>query len=186
MYTLDLSRVPEKRIFSLGEKFSGCAPDGRRIGFTNYYMTLNGKPFFGISGEMHYSRVAPDQWEDSIVKMRCGGVNILSAYVFWNVHEEEEGVFRFDGCRDLRGFLEVCEKHHMMVIVRVGPFDHGEMRNGGLPDWLYGKPYEVRDNNPGFLEAVRRLFRALHGQMDGHYFRQGGCIVGTQDRKSVV
>ena len=90
MDILDLSRVPEKRIFSLGEKFSGRAPDGRRIGFTNYYMTADGKPFFGISGEMHYSRVAPDQWEDSIVKMRCGGVNILSTYVFWNVHEEED------------------------------------------------------------------------------------------------
>ena len=180
MYTLDLSRVPEKRIFPLGEKFSGAAPDGRRIGFTNYHMTLDGKPFFGISGEMHYSRVAPDQWEDSVVKMRCGGVNILSTYVFWNVHEEEEGVFRFDGCRDLRGFLEVCEKHRMMVIVRIGPFDHGEMRNGGLPDWLYGKPYDVRENDPGFLQAVRKFFRALHGQMDGHYFSQGGCIVGAQ------
>ena len=180
MYTLDLSGVPDKRIFSLGEKFSGCAPDGRKIGFTNYYMTVDERPFFGISGEMHYSRVAPDQWEDSIVKMRCGGVNILSTYVFWNVHEEEEGIFRFDGCRDLRGFLEVCEKHRMMVIVRIGPFAHGEMRNGGLPDWLYGKPYDVRENTPGFLEAVRKLFRALHGQMDGHYFSQGGCIVGTQ------
>ena len=180
MYTLDLSCVPEKRIFSLGEKFSGRAPDGRRIGFTNYYMTVDGKPFFGISGEMHYSRVAPDQWEDSIVKMRCGGINILSTYVFWNVHEEEEGVFRFDGCRDLRGFLRVCEKHRMMVIVRIGPFAHGEMRNGGLPDWLYGKPYDVRENDPGFLEAVRKFFRALGEQMDGCYFSQGGCVVGTQ------
>ncbi len=180
MYTLDLSRIPGKRIFSLGEKFSGSAPDGRKIGFTNYYMTADGKPFFGISGEMHYSRVAPDQWEDSVVKMRCGGVNILSTYVFWNVHEEEEGVFRFDGCRNLRGFLEVCEKHHMMVIARIGPFAHGEMRNGGLPDWLYGKPYDVRENNPGFLEAVRKFFRAVHRQMDGHYFSRGGCVVGVQ------
>ena len=180
MYTMDLSHVDGKRIYDLGDRFSGCSPDGRRIGFTNYYMTADGKPFFGISGEMHFARVSPDQWEDSVVKMKCGGINILSTYVFWNVHEEEEGVFRFDGCRDLRAFLEICEKHDMMVIMRIGPFDHGEMRNGGLPDWLYGKPFDVRENNPGFLEAVRRFFRALHGQMDGHYFAQGGCIVGTQ------
>ena len=68
----------------------------------------------------------------------------------------------------------------MMVIMRIGPFDHGEMRNGGLPDWLYGKPFEVRNENPGFLDAVRKLFRQLHRQMNGHYFSQGGCIVGTQ------
>ncbi len=180
MYQLDLTRVPEKRIYPLGDKFGGVSPDGRKIGFTNYYMTLNGKPFFGISGEMHFSRVAPDQWEDAVVKMRCGGVNILSTYVFWNVHEEEEGIFRFDGCRDLNAFLSICEKHGMMVILRVGPFAHGEMRNGGLPDWLYGKPYEVRENDPGFLAAVRSFFRAIHSQADGHYFHQGGCVVGTQ------
>jgi len=180
MYELDLRSVKEKSIYSLGEKFSGSSPDGRQIGFTNDYMTVNGRPFFGISGEMHFSRVSPDQWEDAIVKMRCGGINLLSTYVFWNVHEEEEGVFRFDGCRNLTAFLALCEKHRMPVILRIGPFAHGEMRNGGLPDWLYAKPYDVRENDPGFLAAVRKFFRALHGQMDGHYFRQGGCIVGTQ------
>ena len=180
MITLDLSHVTPPRVYPLDERFRGTAPDGREVGFTNAFMTLNGKPFFGVSGEMHYARVSPDQWEDAVVKMRCGGVNLLSTYVFWNVHEEEEGVFRFDGCRNLRGFLEVCERHRMMVIVRLGPFDHGEMRNGGLPDWLYGKPFEVRNDNPGFLGAVRRLYRQLHRQMDGHYFSQGGCIVGAQ------
>ena len=180
MYHLNLTDTAEKRIHPLGNNFSGRSPDGHEIGFTNYCMTVDGRPFFGISGEMHFSRVAPDQWEDAVIKMKCGGINILSTYAFWNVHEEEEGIFRFDGCRNLRAFLEVCEKHRMMVILRVGPFCHGEMRNGGLPDWLYGKPFEVRENNPGFLEAVRKYFRALHGQMDGHYYGQGGCIVGAQ------
>ncbi len=186
MYTLDLRHVAPKEIYDIGPKFSGRNPDGREISFTNYYMVKDdgspagSKPFFGISGEMHYCRVAPDQWEDAVLKMKAGGVNIISTYAFWIVHEEEEDVFRFDGCRDVRRFLEICEKHGMMVIMRIGPFCHGEFRNGGLPDWLYGKPFDVRDNNPGFLEATRKFFRALHTQMDGHYFSQGGCIVGTQ------
>ena len=180
MYHLDLTGAGGKAVYSLGERFTGVNPQGQALSFTNYYMTLNGRPFFGVSGEMHFSRVSPDQWEDAVIKMKMGGVNIISTYVFWNVHEEEEGVFRFDGCRDLRRFLEVCEKHGMMVIARIGPFDHGEMRNGGLPDWLYGKPFDVREDNPGFLEAVRRLFRQLHRQMDGHYYSQGGCVVGAQ------
>ncbi len=186
MYTLDLRRVTPKVIFPLGDKFTGANPTGRTISFTNYYMTVDDgsgkgpRPFYGVSGEMHYCRVAPDQWEDAILKMKAGGINIVSTYVFWIVHEEEEGVFRFDGCRDVRRFLEICEKHEMMVIMRMGPFCHGEFRNGGLPDWLYGKPYDVRDNNPGFLQAVRSFFRAVHTQMDGHYFAQGGCIIAAQ------
>ena len=179
-YRLDLREVAPKTLYPLGERFTGHSPDGREIGFTNYAMLQDGRPFFGVSGEMHYCRVAPDQWEDAIVKMKCGGVNIVSTYAFWIVHEEERGVFRFDGCRDLRRFLEVCEKHGMMVIMRIGPFCHGEFRNGGLPDWLYGQPFDVREEDPGFLAAVRTYVRALHGQMDGHYFAQGGCIVGTQ------
>jgi len=180
MYTLDLRQVSPKGIYPLGEKFGGRNPDGVEIGFTNYYMQVNGRPFFGISGEMHYCRVSPDEWEDAVIKMKAGGINIISTYVFWIAHEEEEGVFNFEGCRNVRRFLEICEKHGMMVILRVGPFNHGEFRNGGLPDWLYGKPYDVRENNPGFLEAVRKFFRALHGQIDGHYFSQGGCIIAAQ------
>jgi len=180
MYRIDLTNIAPKKIYPLDHRFRGTNPAGQEIGFTNYYMTLDSNPFYGISGEAHFCRIAPDQWEDAILKMKCGGINIVSTYVFWIAHEEEEGVFRFDGCRNLRGFLEVCEKHGMMVIMRVGPFAHGEFRNGGLPDWLYGKPYEVRNDNPGFLEAVRKYFRALHTQMDGHYYHQGGCIIGTQ------
>jgi hypothetical protein len=68
----------------------------------------------------------------------------------------------------------------MMVILRIGPFDHGEMRNGGLPDWLYGKPFEVRNSNEGYLRCARRLYAAIHSQVDGHYFHQGGPVVGIQ------
>ena len=186
MYTLDLRSVQPPVIRPLGDKFSGSSPDGREVAFTNFAMMYRAagdaqlQPFFGVSGEMHYCRVSPDQWEDAILKMKCGGVNIISAYAFWITHEEEEGVFRFDGCRDLRRFLALCRRHDMLVIMRIGPFCHGEFRNGGLPDWLYGQPFDVRDPNPGFLAAVRRYFHALHQQMDGFYFHQGGCIVGTQ------
>ncbi|MDD6050285.1 MAG: beta-galactosidase [Clostridiales bacterium] len=180
MYTLDLRAVTPKRIVPLSEKFSGTSPAGDAIAFTNYAMLRRGRAFFGVSGEMHYCRVSPDQWEDAVLKMKAGGINIISTYVFWIVHEEEEGVFRFDGCRDVRRFVEICERHGMLLIMRMGPFCHGEFRNGGLPDWLYGKPYDVRDNNPGFLAATRRFFRAVHQQLDGHYFAQGGCIIAAQ------
>lgn len=179
-YTLDLTQVRKQKVYPLGDRFCGASSDGHEISFTNVSMQKDGRPFFAVSGELHFSRVSPDQWDDSVVKMQCGGVNILSTYVFWIVHEEEEGVFRFDGRRDLRAFLSVCQKRNMQVILRIGPFAHGEMRNGGLPDWLYGKPFDVREYNEGFLGAVRRYFRAIHRQVDGYYFHQGGCVIAIQ------
>lgn len=179
-HKLDFTRARQQEIHSLSEKFFGVNPAGKELGFTNYYMTIDGKPFFGISGECHFSRVSESQWEDTILKMKVGGINVISTYIFWNHHEEIEGTFRFDGRRNLRKFIELCDKHGMFVIIRMGPFDHGEMRNGGLPDWLYGKPFEVRSLNDGFLHHVRLLYRAISEQIDGLLYKDGGPIIGAQ------
>lgn len=180
MYQLDLTHVSMGEEKALGPGFAGQSMDGHSISFTNQAMWKDGKPFFGISGEVHYCRVAPDQWKDTLIKAKCGGVNLIATYVFWNVHEEKEGTFRFDGCRDIRRFVELCKSCGLMVILRIGPFAHGEMRNGGLPDWLYGKPFEVRSNQEGYLAHVRRFYAAIHGQVNGLYFEQDGPIVGIQ------
>lgn len=179
-YHLDLSNAAEKAVYPLGENFQGDNGAGLKLDVTNTYVRLNGKPFFGVTGEAHYSRIAEDQFEDTILKMKMGGVNIVATYVFWIVHEEQEGVFRFDGNRNLRKFVQLCHKHGMYAIVRIGPFDHGEMRNGGLPDWLYGKPFECRTDSEGYLSCVRRLYEQIHRQLDGLYFDQGGPIIGVQ------
>lgn len=176
---LDLKKCRIKRITPLSDQFSGEGPGGT-ISFTNYYMELDKEPYFGISGECHYSRVHEKDWEDTILKMKMGGINIISTYVFWNHHEEEEGIFRFDGCRNIRQFISLCQKHDMYVIVRIGPFDHGEVRNGGLPDWLYGKPFDVRSLNEGFMYYTKRLYQKLSEQFEGLYHKDGGPIIGTQ------
>lgn len=179
-YELSLQNLDAKNIYSLGEDFSGKSKDGTVFSFTNYYMEKNGKPFFGVSGEFHYSRMSDTRWEDELIKMKMGGINVVATYVFWIHHEEEEGVFRFDGCRNLRKFIQLCAKHGLYVILRVGPFDHGEVRNGGIPDWMYGKPFEVRSLNEGFLFYVRRLYTKLAGQVEGMFFRDKGPIIGMQ------
>lgn len=166
--------------FSLGPDFADVSPSGDRISFNNYFMEKNGSPFPGISGEFHYSRMDPCRWEDEIIKMRMGGINIVSTYLFWNHIEEEEGTFDFTGRRDLRLFVNLCAKHGLYVILRIGPFDHGEVRNGGLPDWLFGKPFEVRTTDPAFLSCVRRLYQAIGEQVQGLFFREGGPIIGVQ------
>jgi len=179
-HILDLSNVTEKMIVPLSDKFYGKDPAGNEISFTNYYMEYNKKPFFGISGECHFSRVHEDQWEDTILQMKMGGVNIIATYLFWIHHEEIEGEFCFEGRRNIRRFLELCKKHGMYVIVRMGPFAHGEARNGGFPDWLYGKPFESRSLNEGFLFHVRRWYQNLAKQFEDLYFKDGGPIIAAQ------
>lgn len=179
-YELDLRQLKEKKIYPLGEDFQGMSEGGDEISFTNYYLQKNKTPFFGISGEFHYSRMSDARWEDELIKMKLCGINMVATYVFWIHHEEEEGSFRFDGCRNLRKFIELCQKHGLYVILRVGPFDHGEVRNGGLPDWLYGKPFEVRKLNDGFLKYVKRLYARLGEQVKGLFFKDNGPIIGVQ------
>src|SRR6185503_11723117 len=51
---------------------------------------------------------------------------------------------------------------------------------GGLPDWLYGQPFEVRSNAPGYLARVERLYAEIGRQVQGQLFADGGPIVGIQ------
>ena len=179
-YRLSIAGLPEKKIYPLGENFRGESASGEEFAFTNYYMTRNGRPFFGVSGEFHFSRMSDARWEDELIKMKLCGLNIVSTYVLWNHHEEEEGVFDFSGRRDIRRFVSLCKKHGLYVILRVGPFAHGEARNGGLPDWLYGQPFEVRTTDPGFLACVRRLYARIGQETAGLYFQEDGPIIGVQ------
>ncbi len=177
-------RIPvkddQKHIFSGHIKLGGTNPAGERISFTNYYMEIDGDPFFGVCGEFHYSRYEERYWEDEIIKMKMGGVNIVATYIFWNLHEEVEGAFEWSGNRNLRRFIDLCGKHGVYVFIRIGPFDHGEIRNGGIPDWLFGRPFEVRSNDEGYLAYARRLYQEIGLQVRGLLYKDGGPVIGTQ------
>ena len=82
--------------------------------------------------------------EEELCKMKAGGIDIVSSYIFWIHHEEEEGKYDFSGNRDLRGFLHAAKSAGLLAFLRIGPWCHGEVRNGGLPDWVMHKEYEVR------------------------------------------
>lgn len=153
------------------------------FGYNNQYLLKDGAPWFPVMGEMHYSRYRESLWENSLRKIKAGGLDIVSSYVIWIHHEEEEGIFRFDGCRNLREFLMLCKKVGLLVFLRLGPFVHGEVRNGGLPDWLVEKGKEgmiLRSNDNAYLEAVRRYWTQVFEQVRGFLHEEGGPIIGVQ------
>ncbi len=150
--------------------------------FNNQYLTRDGKPWFPVMGEIHYTRYREDLWEESLRKMKAGGLSIVSTYVIWIHHEEEEGVFDFTGTRNLKRFIEAAETVGIEVFLRLGPWVHGEVRNGGFPDWLQKQEGEIklRSDDPAYLELVRRFWTEIYKQVEGKMYSDGGPIVGVQ------
>jgi hypothetical protein len=159
---------------------SGGNPAGELIGATASYLVRNGRPWFPIAGELHYSRYPRQYWNESLLKMKAGGVGVISTYVFWIHHEEIEGQFDWSDSRDLRHFLRLCARWQFPVLLRIGPWSHGECRNGGFPDWLMARQFVLRSNDGGYLACVRRFYGEIYRQAAGMLFKDGGPIVGIQ------
>lgn len=158
----------------------GTNPRGETLAFTNYYLTRNGRSSLPVMGEFHYSRFPRQYWEEELRKIQAGGVSIVATYLFWNHIEEEEGSFDWSGDRDIRTFLEICRSLGLEVVLRCGPFAHGECRNGGLPDWLYGRGTAVRSTDEQYLHYVNRFFGEIGNQVVGLLFKDGGPVIGLQ------
>ncbi len=166
-----------KKTYPLGN-FGGNAL-GHEYAVTNRYLTRDGKPFIYRMGEFHFSRVPRRDWEEELIKMREGGIEIVASYLFWIHHEESEGVFDFTDNRDLGAFCEVCRKVGMPFFLRIGPWAHGEARNGGFPDWLLekcGGKEHTRTNEQPYLDCVRRYFARIFEEIRDHM----DVVVGIQ------
>ncbi|GGF22505.1 beta-galactosidase [Flavobacterium limi] len=178
VYELD-TNVPEVEIHQK-LKLGGINPKEQKISVNNYYMSVDNKPVIPVVAEFHFSRYPKKYWDESIRKIKAGGVNVIATYVFWNLHEEKENIFDWKGDKDLRYFLALCRKNDIEAIVRIGPFCHGEIRNGGLPDWLLGRPLNIRSNDPVYLKYVERLYNEIGKQLKGLYYKDGGPVIGIQ------
>ncbi len=107
------------------------------------YFLKNGKPFFVISGEIHYFRVDPKFWEKHLKLLKDSGANTTSTYIPWDWHEYEENKFDFTGetnpARNLIKYIKLCKKVGLDLIVKPGPYILAEYEGQGLPQWLLNK-----------------------------------------------
>lgn len=182
---------------------SNVSPSGARLEVTSKCLRLDGEPVVPVMGEMHYTRVPRDEWAASLATMKAGGVKIVSTYVFWNHHEWREGEYDFSGARDLSAFLGEVEKAGLWCVVRLGPWSHGECREGGFPDWLIRKfapggkipPEEdfegrralakelrkvLRTRDKRFLAETGKFWRRVFPEVEAHLWKNGGCVIGVQ------
>ena len=157
-----------------------AADFGKPVTWDRHSLIVDGRRVVPVMGEVHYSRIPAGEWEQEVRKMKEGGVTIIATYVFWNHIEEEEGIFRWDGQRSLRDFLEVCKRQEMPVVLRLGPFCPGEVRNGGIPDWVFQKGCRLREQNAVFMGLAERLYRQIFTQVQGLQWKDGGPVLAAQ------
>jgi hypothetical protein len=150
------------------------------IGYNERHLTKNGKPWFPVMGEIHYSRLPAEEWRDALLKMKAGGVSIASSYVIWIHHEEIEGVWENSGNLDLGAFIKTAGECGLLVFLRIGPWAHGEARNGGFPDWLLKKGFEPRTNDERYFAAVEKHFKRIAEEAKGLLWNDGGPVIGLQ------
>lgn len=72
-----------------------------------------------------------------------------------------------------------------MLVLRLGPFCHGEVYQGGIPSWVHEKAgqnpkYKIRARTPGFLEDCTELYNTIFAQVNGLLWKDGGPVVGVQ------
>ncbi len=175
--------VSAQNTFSFGTRVN---PQGSVFEVDSRGFIVDGKHKLPVMGEIHYSRVPQADWQREIRKMKAGGITILATYCFWLHHEPQENHWNWSGSNDLHRFLEVCREENMPVILRIGPFCHGEVYHGGMPDWVIEKAqrdpkqYKQRSLAPGFMAATRRLYSNIFAQVNDMLWKDGGPIVGVQ------
>lgn len=142
---------------------------------------LNGKPFVVKAAELHYPRIPRAYWEHRIKMCKALGMNTVCLYVFWNIHEQQEGKFDFTGNNDVAAFCRLCQENGMYVIVRPGPYVCAEWEMGGLPWWLLKKKdIRLREQDPYFMQRVEIFEKEVGKQLAPLTIQNGGPIIMVQ------
>ena len=167
-------------------RMGGTNPQGEKISVNSRYISRNGKPVIPVMGEYHFCRDSRENWSEELAKIKAGGVDIVATYMLWIYHEEIEGEFDFSGDLDIRAFVEACAAQELEVMLRIGPWAHGECRNGGFPDWLLKSGIPLRCNDPRYMEKARIWYEKIYEQVNGLFYKDGGPIIGIQFENELV
>jgi len=153
------------------------------------------QPVFLYGAECHYFRLEPDQWVQRLQMVKAAGCNLVSTYIPWLWHEPLQYQQDFVGSthprRNLVRFLELCADLGMRVMVRPGPYVMSELRNEGIPEWVFqrypevvaqqpsGQPHPARVISylhPTFLTVVKRWYDGVLAVMAPFWADRGGPI----------
>lgn len=142
---------------------------------------LNGSPVKLISGAIHYFRMMPSQWEDSLYNLKALGANTVETYIPWNIHEPVEGQFDFENEKNIFKFIEKAEELGLLVILRPSAYICAEWEFGGMPAWLLNIPnIRLRSTDNRFMEKVENYFGHLLPKLAPYQVTEGGPVIMMQ------
>lgn len=170
-------------ILSLADTAHASVPSGQHHSFVveHEQFMLDGRPFRIIAGEMDYPRVPREYWRDRFRKMKAMGLNTVTTYVFWNLHEPRPGVYDFSGNKDVAEYIREAQQEGLYVILRPGPYICTEWDLGGLPSWLLkDHATVVRSTDPKFMVPVARWMKRLAQELAPLQIENGGPILMVQ------
>lgn len=157
------------------------SPQAHTFTVSGKQFLLDGKPFQILSGEMHYTRVPRAYWRERFREARAMGLNTITTYVFWNVHEPRPGVFDFSGQNDVAEYIREAQQEGLYVILRPGPYVCAEWDLGGYPSWLLkDRSLVLRSEDPKYMAAVQQWFARLGKEIHPLLLRNGGPIIAVQ------
>jgi len=165
----------------------------------NRRIFIDGSPVLVTAGEIHYFRLPKRDWEDRIDKLVALGFNTVASYVPWIFHEEREGQIdvtgKFRPENDLGAFIDLCHRKGLWFIPRPGPFVMAEMKNEGIPFWVYEKypstipvswnsekatTFTLDYLSPEFLHAAEKWYAGVMPIFASRLQTKGGPIIGVQ------
>ncbi len=147
----------------------------------NGQFALDGMPFRIISGEMHYPRIPREYWRQRLRMAKAMGLNAVTTYVFWNVHEPRPGVYDFSSNNDVAEFVREAQQEGLYVILRPGPYVCAEWEFGGYPAWLLkDRSMLVRSSDPKYVAAANHWIKRLGEELAPLQIGNGGPILLVQ------
>ncbi len=93
------------------------------------------------------------------------------------------------------GFIDLCRENDLYFIARPGPFIMAEIKNEGIPHWVYerhpeivpvgwdGRPATTPTVDylaPNFLREVRKWYQVIMGVLAPRLYTRSGNIIGVQ------
>lgn len=158
-----------------------AAPSSRTVTVGGGHFIINGKPLQIISGSLHYARIPRPYWRARLEMAKAMGLNAVTTYAFWNVHEPRPGQWDFSGQYDIAKFIRIAQQVGLYVILRPGPYACAEWSFGGYPAWLLKDPdMHVRTLDPAYLHAAQSYLNHLGQQLKPLLWTHGGPIIAVQ------
>lgn len=142
---------------------------------------INGKVVKIISGAVHYFRIVPEYWEDTLLDLIDMGCNTVETYVPWNLHEPKQGEYDFDGIKDIERFLSLAHQLGLYVILRASPYICAEWEMGGLPAWLLKySGIRLRSDDEQYMKCLEQYFSILLPKVSQYQIHKNGSIILAQ------